>query len=51
MDSLQSFQLCFHIAHGHNPPQIACVLGMVYLLAMTRPLDGIHPIAMVETWY
>ncbi len=51
MDFLQLFQLCFHIAHGHIALQIACVLGVVYFLVMTKPLDGVHPIAMEEMLY
>jgi len=47
----QLFQLCFHIAQGHIPPQIACILGMAHLLAMTMPLGGIRPITMRETLY
>jgi hypothetical protein len=31
------FQLCSHIAQGHIPPQIACVLGVARLLALTKP--------------
>jgi hypothetical protein len=45
----QLFQLCCHLAQGHIPPQIACVLGMAYLLAMTKLLGGIHPITMGKT--
>jgi hypothetical protein len=48
---LQLFELCFHIAHGHIPPQIAHVLGMASLLTMTKPFDGVHPIIMGETLY
>jgi hypothetical protein len=51
VDSPQLFQLCFHIAHGHIAPQIICVLGVVYFLAMTKPLDGVHPIIMGEMLY
>jgi hypothetical protein len=47
----QLFQLCFHIAQGHNPPQIARVLGATYLLAMTKILVGIRPIVMAKTLY
>jgi hypothetical protein len=47
----QLFQLCFHIAQGHIPPQIAWVLGLARLLAMTKPLGGINLIAMGETLY
>jgi hypothetical protein len=47
----QLFQLCFHITQGHNPPQITRVLGAAYLLAMTKPLGGISPIAVGETLY
>jgi hypothetical protein len=47
----QLFQLSFHIAHGHIPPQITCVLGTARLLAMTKPLGGVHPITMEETLY
>jgi hypothetical protein len=47
---LQVFQLCFHIAHGHIPPQIAR-LWRARPLAMTKPLGGVCPIAMGETLY
>jgi hypothetical protein len=47
----QLFQLCFHIAYNHIPPQIAHVLGLVRLLAMTNPLNGVHPIVVGETLY
>jgi hypothetical protein len=47
----QLFQLCSHIAQGHNPPQIACVFGTAYLLAMTKLSIGIHPIIMAKTLY
>jgi hypothetical protein len=39
------FQLCFHIAHGHIP----CVLGVAYLLIVTKPSGGVCPITMGET--
>jgi hypothetical protein len=48
---LQLFQLCFHIAHVHIPPQIACVLGATYFLAMTKPSNEVYPIIMGETFY
>jgi hypothetical protein len=47
----QLFQLCFYIAQGHIPPQIACVFGVAHLLAMNKPLSGIHPIIMGKTLY
>jgi hypothetical protein len=47
----QLFQLCFHIAQGHISPQIAHVFGTARLLARTKPLGGVHPIAMGETLY
>jgi hypothetical protein len=47
----QLFQLCFHIAQCHIPLQIACVLGIVRILAMTKPSSGVHPIVMGETLY
>jgi hypothetical protein len=46
----QLFQLCFHITQGHIPPQIACILGAAYLLTMTKPLRGVHPIVVGETY-
>jgi hypothetical protein len=48
---LQSFQLCFHIAQGHIPTQIAHVLGMTCLLTMTKLSNGVRPIAVKETLY
>jgi hypothetical protein len=48
---LQLFQLCFHIAQGHIPPQIAHVFEAARLLAKTKPSSEIHPIAMGETLY
>jgi hypothetical protein len=45
------FQLCFHIAHDHIPPQIARVLKVVHFLTMTKPLSEIHPIAVEESLY
>ncbi len=47
----QLFQLCFHITKGHIPPRIIRVLGVGCLLAMTKILGGIHPIAVGETLY
>ncbi len=47
----QLFQLCFHIAQGHIPPQIARVLGVACLLAMTKPSSGIRPITVGEALY
>jgi hypothetical protein len=47
----QLFQLCFHIAQGHIPPQIAHALGAARLLTMTKPLNGIRLIAVGETFY
>jgi hypothetical protein len=44
----QLFQLCFHITHGHIPPQIAHVLGACSFLAMTKPSNGVHPIVVGE---
>jgi hypothetical protein len=32
----QLFQLCYHIAKGQIPPQIAHVLSVAYLLVMTK---------------
>jgi hypothetical protein len=32
---------CFHIAKGHIPPWIACVLGVAYLLTMNKPSGGV----------
>jgi len=48
---LQLFQLCFHIAQSHIPPQIACVFRVARLLSMTKPFGGVHPITMAETLY
>jgi hypothetical protein len=45
----QLFQFCYHIAQGHIPPQIACVLRTAHLLTMTKPSNGVHPITMGET--
>jgi hypothetical protein len=42
----QLFQLCFHIAQGHIPPQIACVFGVAHLLTMAKPSGGICSIAV-----
>jgi hypothetical protein len=47
----QLFQLCFHITQGHIPTQIAHGLGVARFLAMTKPSNGIHPIAVGETLY
>ncbi len=47
----QLFQFCSHIAHGHIPPQVTCILGVAHLLAMTKPSNGVCPIAMGETLY
>ncbi len=33
----QLFQLCFYIAKGHIPPQIAFALGITHFLVMTKP--------------
>ncbi len=43
--------ICFHITHGHIPPQITCVLGVAHLLTITKPKDGIHPITVGEALY
>jgi hypothetical protein len=45
------FQLCFHITQGHIPPQIACVLRVACLSAMTKLLGEIRPIVMGEALY
>ncbi len=47
----QLFQFCSHITQGHIPPQIAHVLGAVHFLTMTKPLGGVHLIAMGESLY
>ncbi len=47
----QLFQICFHIAQGHIPPQIARVFGTAHFLAMAEPLGGIHPIIAGKTLY
>jgi hypothetical protein len=47
----QLFQLCFHIAQGHIPPQIACVFGVACLLAMNKHLGEVRPITMGEALY
>jgi len=47
----QLFQFCFHIAWGHIPPQIARVLRVVRLLAITKPSSGVHPIRVGESLY
>jgi hypothetical protein len=47
----QLFQICFHIARGHIPPQIARIFGVVCLLTMTKPLGGVCPIVVGETLY
>jgi hypothetical protein len=39
------------MAQGHIPCQITHILGVVRLLAMTKPLSGVHPIPMGETLY
>ncbi len=51
MDCFSCFNFIFHIAEGHILPQIAHVLEMARLLAMTKPLGGIHPIAVGEPLY
>jgi hypothetical protein len=48
---LQLFQLSFHIAYGHIPPQISCVFRATCFLAMTQPSSGIRPITMGEALY
>jgi hypothetical protein len=45
------FQLYFHIVKGHIPLQIAHVLGITCLLAMTKPSGAIHPIVVGEALY
>jgi hypothetical protein len=47
----QWFQLCFHIAQGHNPPQITHIFGAARLLTMTKPSSGVCSITMGETLY
>jgi len=49
----QLFQFCFHITHGHIPPQIAHVFGVVRLLTMTKPSSGVCCIGVGETlcWF
>jgi hypothetical protein len=47
----QSFQLYSHVAQGHIQRWIAHTLGPAHLLAMTKPLGGIHPITIGETLY
>ncbi len=48
---LQLFQLCFDIAQGHIPPQIAHVLGTTHLLTMTKPSGEVCLIIVGETLY
>jgi hypothetical protein len=45
------FQLCFHTAQSHIPPQIAHVLGTAHLLTMTKPSSGVCPIVVGEALY
>jgi hypothetical protein len=45
------FELYIHITQGHNPPQIAYVLGVVGLLGMTKHSSGVRPIIVQETLY
>jgi hypothetical protein len=45
------FQLCFHIAQGHISHWITHIFAVACLLAMTKPLGGIYPIAVGETLY
>jgi hypothetical protein len=42
------FQLCFHIAQGHIPPQIAHVLATTHLLTVTKPSCGVRPIILTH---
>jgi hypothetical protein len=48
---LQLFQLCFHIAQGHIPCQIAHILGVACVLAIIKPLGGVLPIIVREVLY
>jgi hypothetical protein len=36
---------------GHFPWPIACVLGVARLLVLSKPLNGIKPIAMGKVFY
>jgi hypothetical protein len=47
----QLFQLYFHIVQGHIPHRITHILGMTYLLVMTKPSCGVCPIALGEALY
>jgi hypothetical protein len=47
----QLFQFCSHVAQGHIPRQIAHILGATHFLAMTKPIGGVHPIAVKKTLY
>jgi len=45
------FQFFSHIIKCHISLRIAHVFGMAHLLAMTKPLGGVHRIAVGETLY
>jgi hypothetical protein len=47
----QLFQLYSHTSQGHSPCQIAHIFGVAPLLTMTKPSDGVHPIAIGEALY
>jgi L-cystine uptake protein TcyP (sodium:dicarboxylate symporter family) len=43
---LQIFQLCSHIAQSHIHIHIVYILRMAQLLAMVKPSNMVHPIAI-----
>ncbi len=45
------FQLCFHIAQGHISCRITFILGVAHFLTMTKVLNGIRPIVVMERLY
>jgi hypothetical protein len=48
---LQLFQLCSHIAQSHIHIHIVYILRMAQLLAMVKPSNMVHPIAIKEMLY
>jgi len=48
---IQLHQLNSHVAMGHFLGSIACVLGVVRLLALANPTCGIKPIVVGKVFY
>jgi hypothetical protein len=45
------FEICEHIAHGHGPPSVSCLLVASQLLILDKQAKGIQSIVIGEVIY